>query len=338
MEEKNVDLLAQYDLNIYRTSRVKGACLLETAQGLKLFGSCHLSEGKAEFEQKVKQTLKDAGFVETDRYVRTREGSLLVQGPYNEMFIMRDWFDGEECNVRRTEQVLAAVRTLARLHLCLKHVELTETEQSFCLQPSVPDLLYRRNKELRRVRTYIRDKKQKSAFESMYLSRFPEQYEQAEEAAACLEKDRYAEYYKKALEEKRMLHGSFTHHSVLMLPKGGPAVINFEKASLGIQIQDFYLFFRKLMEKYDWDVALGYDMINAYESVRAIPAEELELLSVLLWYPEKFWKIANHYYNNRKSWIPQKNIQKLVLTTEQAEQKQQCLRQLFPDVLAGKGA
>lgn len=314
---------------------MKGAYLLETAQGLKLFGSCHVSEGKAEFEQKVKQTLADAGFADTDRYVRTREGTLLVQGPYNETFLMRDWFDGEECNVRRTEQILTAVRTLAELHLRLGHVELTETEQTFCQQPSVPDLLCRRNKELRRVRTYIRDKKQKSAFESMYLNQFPKLYEQAEEAAEWLEKERYLEYYKKALEEKRMLHGNFTHHSVLMLPKGETAVINFEKASTGIQIHDFYLFFRKMMEKYDWDTAIGYDMIDTYSSVRPIPEQEQELLLVLLWYPEKFWKIANHYYNNRKSWIPQKNMQKLILTMEQAERKQECLKQLFPGALKG---
>ena len=95
MEEKYIDLLEQYDLNIYRTSRVKGACLLETGQGLKLFGSCRMSEGRAEFEQKVKSALKERGFANTDCYVRTREGELLVQGPYGETFLMRDWFDGE---------------------------------------------------------------------------------------------------------------------------------------------------------------------------------------------------------------------------------------------------
>ena len=86
------------------------------------------------------------------------------------------------------------------------------------------------------------------------------------------------------------------------------------------------------MEKCDWNVSFGYDMINAYDSVRSIPKEEHELLHVLLWYPEKFWKIANHYYNNRKTWIPQKNMQKLILTMEQAEQKQESLKKLFPAI------
>lgn len=332
MEEKYIDLLEQYDLNIYRTSRVKGACLLETGQGLKLFGSCRMSEGRAEFEQKVKLALKEKGFGNTDCYVRTRAGELLVQGPYGETFLMRDWFDGEECNVHKPEQVSAAVKTLARLHLSMKQVNLTEEEKGFCIQPKVTEQFVKRNKELRRVRTYIRDKKQKNSFESIYLSQFAKLYEQAEQATASLDAAKYQEYYDKAVAEGRMFHGNYTHHSVLMLSEDETAVISFEKAGLGIQIHDFYLFFRKLMEKSDWNVSFGYDMINAYDSVRSIPEEEQELLFVLLWYPEKFWKIANHYYNNRKTWIPQKNMQKLVLTMEQAEQKLECLKELFPDV------
>lgn len=329
MEEKNTDLLAQYDLNIYRTSRAKGACLLETDQGLKIFGNCSLSEGKAEFEQKITQFLSEQGFENTDSYVRTREGTILVQGAYNEMFAMRNWFAGEECNVRRTEQVLVAVQTLAKLHQCLGSVDITETELAFCRQPKLTEVLERRNKELRRVRTYISEKKQKGSFESLFLSRFAELYEQAVQADSELKASSYTDYYSQAVQQKRMYHGNFTHHSVLMLPEGETAVISFEKAGVGIQIHDFYLFFRKLMEKHDWDISLGYDMLNGYEKIRPIPKEERKLLGILLLYPEKFWKITNQYYNNRKSWIPQKNMQKLTMTMEQAQKKQVCLTELF---------
>lgn len=330
MEEKNVDLLAQYDLNIYRTSRVKGACLLETEQGLKIFGNCNLSEGKAEFEQKIKLFLLESGFEYTDRYVRTKEGNILVQGPYNEIFAMRDWYNGEECNVRRSEQVCGALQSLAKLHQCLDHVDISESELAFCQQPNLLEVLDRRNKELRRVRTYIFDKKQKGSFESLFLSHFPQAYEQAVQANAELKASNYLEYSKVIIQEKRMYHGNFTHHSVLILPEGKTAIISFEKAGIGIQIQDFYLFFRKLMEKHEWDISLGYEMINSYEKVRTIPEEELKLLGILLLYPEKFWKITNQYYNNRKSWIPQKNMQKLTMTMDQAQRKNNCLRELFP--------
>lgn len=126
-----------------------------------------------------------------------------------------------------------------------------------------------------------------------------------------------------------MLHGSFTHHSVLLLPEGEMAVTGFDKAVTGIQIQDFYLLFRKMMEKWEWDISFGDSMLEAYHRIRPVPQEEQTLLKLMLSYPEKFWKVANQYYNNRKSWIPEKNMQKLLQTMEQAEKKEASINALF---------
>jgi len=105
MEEKLADLLAQYDLAVHRAGRVKGNWILETSRGLKILGSCSYSEGKIKFEQRVKEFAAEKGFPETDIYVPAREQNFLVQGPYGEMFIMKDWFSGEECNVKSREHV-----------------------------------------------------------------------------------------------------------------------------------------------------------------------------------------------------------------------------------------
>lgn len=329
MEDKISDLLAQYDLAVYRAGRVKGAWILETDKGLKHLGPYSYSEGKATFEQKVKQFAAEHGFPALDLYVENKEQCFLVQGSYNEQFIMRNWFYGEECDAKDREHVLKAVRTLARLHNCLKGFTLPAEEQNFCLQPKVPVLMERRNKELRRVRAYIRSKKQKSIFEQKFLTQFDAQAAKAEEASALLDISKYENYYNNRISEGCMLHGNFTHHSVLLLSEGGMAVTGFDKVVTGIQIHDFYQLFRKIMEKWDWDVSLGDSMLGAYQSIRPIPEEEWELLKVLLIYPEKFWKVANRYYNNRKCWIPEKNMQKLLQTMEQAEKKEESIKMLF---------
>lgn len=329
MEDKISDLLAQYDLVVYRAGRVKGAWILETDRGLKSLGSCNYSEGKVAFEQKVKQFAAGQGFPALDLYVANKEQGFLVQGPYNEQFVMRNWFYGEECDVKNREHVLQTVKTLARLHNCLKGLTLSVEEQAFCLQTKAPELLERRNKELRRVRTYIRSKKQKTVFEQTFLAQFDAQAAKAEEAFALLDKNGYEICYNSRVEEGCMLHGNFTHHSVLLLPEGGMAVTGFDKAVTGIQIQDFYQLFRKMMEKSDWDISLGDSMLEAYQAIRPVPAEEWQLLHLMLIYPEKFWKVANHYYNNRKSWIPEKNMQKLLQTLEQAKKKEESIKTLF---------
>ena len=329
MEDKIADLLAQYDLVVYRAGRVKGAWMLETNRGLKNLGSCSYSEGKIKFEQRVKEHAAEHGFPAVDLYVSNREQNFLVQGPYNEQFVMRNWFYGEECNAKSREHVLKSVETLARLHNSLQGFELTEEEKAFCLQPKLTELFERHNKELRRVRTYIRSKKQKSIFEQNFLTQFEGQFARAEQATGLLHTGEYESYYNSKIAEGSMLHGGYTHHSVLLLSNGDMAVTGFDKTMTGIQIQDFYLLFRKMMEKWEWDVSLGDSMLSAYSRIRPIPREEQNLLKLMLSYPEKFWKVANQYYNNRKSWIPEKNMQKLLQTMEQAEKKEECIKALF---------
>lgn len=328
MDEKLAELLSPYELDVFRATRMKGAWVLETGQGIKLFGSSTFSEGKLAFEQRVKQHARAQGFPDVDGYIPTRDGNYLVQGPYNESFVLRDWYIGEECDTQNTAHVLETAKTLARLHNSLTGMELTEEEKGFCLQPKLTELLERRNRELRRVRAYIRAKKQKNSFEQKFLSQFSMQYEQAEKAGKALDAEEYEHCYREAVESGTMLHGNFTHHSVIFC-QDTVAVTGFQKAVTGIQVNDFYLLFRKMLEKWDWDTELGRQMLMAYESVRPLPKEEKRLLFVLLSYPEKFWKVANQYYNNRKSWIPEKNLQKLVQTMEQAEKKEESIQKLF---------
>ena len=329
MEERIADLLAQYDLVVYRAGRVKGSWMLETNRGLKNLGGCSYSEGKIEFEQQVKEFVVSCGFGDVDLYVPTREQAFLAAGPYNEQFVMRNWFRGEECNAQNGEQVIKLAETLARLHCCMDGFSLPEEQKEFCLQPKLTELFERRNRELRRVRTYIRTKKQKSLFEQNFLAQFDAQFALAEQATDLLNREEYESYYNARVLRGSMLHGNFTHHSVLVLPEGEMAVLGFDKVATGIQIQDFYQLFRKMMEKWEWDISLGERLLTAYQKVRPIPREEQQILKLMLSYPEKFWKVANQYYNNRKSWIPEKNMQKLLQTMAQADKKEECIKTLF---------
>ncbi len=65
------------------------------------------------------------------------------------------------------------------------------------------------------------------------------------------------------------------------------------------------------MEKNNWNTGLGMDLIRGYDRVRKLSPEELKYLYVYLAYPEKFWKIANRYYNSHKAWLSGRNIEKL---------------------------
>ena len=84
-----------------------------------------------------------------------------------------------------------------------------------------------------------------------------------------------------------------------------------------------------MLEKNNWNTGLGMDLIRAYDGVRKLSAQELRYLYLYLAYPEKFWKIANHYYNTHKAWLSGRNIEKLEKVIAQENARSQFLEILF---------
>ena len=91
-------------------------------------------------------------------------------------------------------------------------------------------------------------------------------------------------------------------------------------------MEDLYYFLRKVMEKHGWKERLGDNMLNAYSAIRPLSGREMEYLKIRLAYPEKFWKISNHYYNTSKAWVCGRNLEKLHKVVEQNEAKDRFLQ------------
>ena len=125
-----------------------------------------------------------------------------------------------------------------------------------------------------------------------------------------LKKSCYQRHFDRAVAEKTLCHGDFTYHNIYV-DDSEYLIAGFSQMKIDIPSADLYMFMRKMMEKYDYDIKLGYLMITEYDSVRTLSGEELSLLGIMFSYPEKFWKILNFYFNGNKAWSSKKNYDKL---------------------------
>ena len=107
------------------------------------------------------------------------------------------------------------------------------------------------------------------------------------------------------------------------------AATNFDKWNFDIQTGDLYHFMRKILEKHQWDQTLGRKILLAYHQVRPLTREEVENLQIRFAYPEKYWKLANHYYTHNKAWISEKNVEKLEKLREQQEKWRNFVESIF---------
>lgn len=188
--------------------------------------------------------------------------------------------------------------------------------------------LLRHNREMKKVRSFIRRQVAKNEFEYLYLEHFEKMYRLACEALAAMEESECMQLYHQSIREQKVMHGDYNYHNVLTVP-GGMAITNFEHLKIGIQVQDLYYFLRKSLEKCHWKREVGQNILNAYESVRRLEPAEREYIHFRLAYPEKFWKTTSTYSRSNKAWLPEKSVEKLKLAVRQTEEKTEFLRRVF---------
>lgn len=324
MYDYGLSVLEQYGLTASSSGRVRGALLCRTESGPVILREFHGSEKKLAMQQKLLVKLKEQGCL-VDTYLENQEGALVSRDKDSVPYTAQIWFEGRECDTKSEADILKSVRTLAELH---KRMQLP-VEKDY-VGRDLRDEYIRHNQEMKKIRRFIRKKGASNPFEKDYLKSVEWFLEKGEEAVSLLESTDYDKLRQQTLDLGWICHGEYNQHNVRIVGKN-TAVTNFSHWSFDVQMADLYRFMRKILEKYCWDPCIAGKMLSAYDSVRPISMSECQNLKVRFLYPEKYWKLANHYYTRRKAVISGKNVEKLHTMIHQKDPwekfPEQCFRQ-----------
>ena len=323
MNERGLRVLEQYDFKVLSTRRGRGSFICETDQGLKLLTEATGQGGKLQFQNQLLHHLRDEGYPRVDCIVENAEGNLISLDKDETAYMVKDWFEGRECDTKSEEDIREAAGNLARLH---KRMYLPREEKTYLGMP-IAEELFRRIRELKKVHSFILGRQAKSPFERGYLDHYSVFLEQALESVGMLQEASMDELRQKSLRKGSLCHGEYNQHHILM-SRAGPATTDFSKCRYDVQMADLYQFLRKILEKQNWSMRIGAAILEEYDKEKQIGKEEREYLRIRLAFPEKFWKLANYYYNHNKAWIPGKHMEKLELLTRQLDRRNSFLRML----------
>ena len=325
MNDKAVALLEQYDIEVLRTRKGRGAFLCDTKQGVLVFKEYEGTEGRLMQQDAVLRHIKAGQLVQVDELIPTKAGELFVKDKDGVRYILKTYYEGRECNIYDRDECVTAMCLLAKLHNSMQDVPMPENRYSAYDDDTLQEY-ERHNQELVRVRNFLSKKKQKLPFERRLYGVINTYIAQARQVT-----QEWRDYVQKLnLPEQvnTFYHGNYQYHNIICGEEGW-YIINFEKSKPGSQVNDVYLLLRKVLEKSDWQPALGSALLDAYKKLRPLTAFEALDLYYRLAYPEKFWKIVNFYNNSSKAWIPEKNMEKLEKLLEQEPGKQRFLEEVF---------
>lgn len=328
MNDKAVALLEQYDIEVIRVRKGRGAFLCDTDKGVLIFKEYVGTEGRLALQNHVQQHVRSKNLVQTDEIIPTKEGTLFVKDKDGTRYILKTYFEGRECNIYEKEECLLAMELLAKLHNSMQEVPPLEEVQNAPMDDVLQEY-EKRNKELVRIRNFLRGRKQKQLFERELFQVMDTFLEQARYVTENWRS--YVENLHLTETPETYYHGNYQYHNIICYEDEW-YVINFEKCQQGSQVRDVFLLLRKLLEKNDWQPDFGKELLGAYCKVRPLSAYEAIDLYYRLAYPEKFWKIVNFYYNASKAWIPQRNLEKLRMVLEQEKNRQVFLEEMIEGI------
>lgn len=327
MNEKQKEVVDQYDIVVENSYRSRGCLQLVTDQGLFMLTPYNGSPLRLACEYELQKKLMEVGFCDLDLIFPNRENGFITYDKYRSPFILKRSYEGRECSLKEEGDIKNACRNLARLHQSFRLLK-GDPVPNRNTTP-VPLMILNKTRELKRIRNYIRKSGRRTAFELTFTSCYEYFYKEAEETL------NWAGKQKDSLWSRGygICHGAYHQHNILM-EKDRTITLNLGQFHYNQQILDFYNLMRKAMEKNQYQIRILELGMEAYGELLPLLKEDLTLLYLLFSFPEKFWKISNQYYNSKKCWMPPKNLEKLQKTMEQNEKRKKCIDQFYEKYLA----
>lgn len=323
MNDRAVSLLEQYEIEVNRTWKGRGAILCDSNKGLLILKEYCGPADKVEFQDYLLKHINESDDVRVESILRTKEDEFIVYDQDRVAYIVKTYCDGRECNHRDIEECRQAVSVLAKLHRVsdLSGCDILSEQPVYRADKEYE----KHNRELKKVRKFLREKSQKTDFE-IYLMKHYDYF--MNNALQITDELRYYAYEEDSYEFPIVCHGDYQYHNI-MQTESGSVLLNFEKCVRDYPVRDLYLFLRKLLEKNNWSQTLGDMLLESYNMERTLTERDYKQLYYRLAYPEKFWKIVNFYYNSGKAWIPGRNMEKIEKLFAQEREKQLFLESIF---------
>lgn len=317
MTEETVNRLAQYyDLDFtdpipYRDGYIlsdRNTAVHKLPCSL-LLKKTELSVDRITFNHLAKAHLARQGFTRTDQYIATKNHLPCVTLE-EDTYIITTKINGTEAYFENIHDTGKAAVALAGMHVASIGGSYNLEQFAFAVKDlgNLTNLFRHRVNELKKFRRMAA--KGKSFFDYEYTKNAGYFIEDGERALEDLENSKYNELVAKTLADQSLCHHDFTSHNVVF-SDGITYLTGFDNCCIEIKEYDLANFIRRKMRRTGWSLPDAKNMIDNYRSVCKLSEEELEVLRIILRFPQKLWRVVNKFYNSRRSWCERSCLEKM---------------------------
>jgi len=297
------DLIEEtYGITISSIKPCRGGYIIDTNLGKKHLRQCQCSENRILYVHAAKEYLYNKGFTNIDTYLVTLDNKPFIEID-EQNYVITPYYDARECEFSDDADTIKAASTLAQMHKLGKGFKYEKDSVPSDLG-KLPENLGKRYDEILRMRR--KAERERGAFDYIYLSCVDKFIALAEDSLELLNGAEYPRLVNKTLNEGVICHHDYSYQNILI--KGNTIyIVGFECCCEELRIYDLVNLLRRKMRKCNWDIQKASILLDAYQEIAPLSKDEITVMKAMLMFPQKFWRVANKYYNSRRSWA-QKNF------------------------------
>lgn len=249
----------------------------------------------------------------------------------NRVYYLTNHFAGREGNVENMQDVRQCASALAHMHKAAEGftkqkalMYMNEFNEAFpeeCRVDDVskyirkelgalPQLYSHRAHELKRYKKIA--KRNNNYFDYEYISIADYYCEKAEELCYELGKSGYNELVTFYTLRGTVCHREFAPHNVIFTDRiADTGIVDFGSCVIDLPVLDVANLIKRRMRKCGWSAQSANAILNNYTRYRNLTQADINILKIVLEYPQKLWRIVNIYYNSRKTWCEKSCLKKL---------------------------
>ncbi|HBF35756.1 MAG TPA: hypothetical protein DDW50_00360, partial [Firmicutes bacterium] len=304
------EIIAQFGLKLKSYQSYRKIWRVQTNAGAKYLKKSKLKTGDIRFIDEAQQYLYQQSFTDLPKFAWSLNNEPFVKF-HDSLFILTDWYLGTELDFRILMDLKQASRFLAEFHLKSAGFKPSTPVPERTCWMGWPLKLEERLKQMRDFQRLANLEKESSIFSRLYLRNFEPYYRQALSSYQALLDSPYPVVARQALKELSFCHHDYSSRNLLRTYQDRLLLVDFDYCLFDLRIHDLMNLLVRNLKHNGWRLDLNDFILSEYQAVNKLTREEMEVMYVLLCWPQEFWQVGLQYYVEKLPWPKERFIKKL---------------------------
>jgi CotS family spore coat protein len=282
-----------YAWNVLQSEPYANVLKVTTSDGVFALKRTHISMDRVRFIHRAQQYAKKQGF---DAYAPFALTKKKVPGVFHEgnTYYATPWVVGQPVNFSSVEQVGQSAYTLARFHEATRGFESTGYNPDGVF--SLLKMHQERHRDLKQLFYRIEAKRTRDDFDESFLALKESMLNDAEESLQFLQKRDIEAFLAEDEQRPGLCHLDVIAGNLMYDKEHRVQLIDFDLATYAPRALDIAHLLRRSLQVVNWHPDTAYTCFVHYNTIKTMPKVEYALVSALLRFPYRAWRLAHTRY------------------------------------------